>query len=188
MKGISMKSVVLAGALLTFASSAASANTLTPGFISYVPGASISYDASLVAAKLVSGDGFTIFDIGGFVLATTTAPAGWTVSFGALTQDFGAPVFGPDDAALMNVHFTYGGSTITAGASMSLGTFTIGTTWAGPLTSDDWVSQDHPNPPGTAIGTSASTTAVPTIPDGGSTMALLGLAMLSMGLLRRHLL
>ena len=198
MNGMSLRSVVLTGALL-LVSSAAWANTISPSFVSYTPGVEIVYSATHGQGELWSGDGFTIFDIGGFTGAV--APTNWTVSSSASTSPFGTVPAGTD-SALTNVHFTYTGTTLQNAGPLSLGTFIVSTTWAGPLTTDDWRSADHTFGRGGARGVvgnglpcsatrggcDGGTTSVPTnVPDGGSTMSLLGLAMLSAGLLRRHL-
>lgn len=185
MKGISIRSALIAGILVLVSAATARANTITPFLSGFDPGVSITYDAVVSSGELHAGDGFTIFDIGGFTGVIAT-PAGWTSSFSPTTSPFGSPL-GPDTFDT-NVHFTWTGST-TDVAFILYSSFIVGTT-ALALTVDDWVSRDHLlNPVGDgAMGPEVKAAIeVPAhVPDGGSTAALLGSVLFAFGMLRRR--
>lgn len=72
-------------------------------------------------SQLRSGDYFTIYDFGGYVENSTTAPADWSVQVGKLGPD--TPGLNPqDDPAINNLTFLYGGPTINTG-QVGLGNF-----------------------------------------------------------------
>jgi hypothetical protein len=190
MKGISIRSVLFAGVLVLVSAATARANTITPTTTAPAPtgftsGVSITYEAVVTSGELHFGDGFTIFDIGGFTAVLAT-PADWTFSTSATTSPFGTPL-GPD-AFDTNVHFTWIGSTTDIGFAI-YSSFIIGTT-ALATTIDDWVSRDHLlNPAGDgALGpeTKAVIVVPAHVPDGGSTAALLGSVLFAFGMLRRR--
>jgi hypothetical protein len=200
MHSIQIRSMVLAVVFVFAIATGARGNTILPLFDSFTPGVQIVYDATLGASELRppddpvpgSEDGFTIFDVGGFV-TVTSMPAGWSFS----TTNFGSPFGGPPiispDSVLTNVHFTWTGlpTIVLAGIHQD---FTI-TTTSTSLVLDSFVSRDHvpadldPTTSPFIVGPSIQgPILVPAaVPDQGSTMTLLGLAMLSIGLLRRHL-
>jgi hypothetical protein len=174
---------------------AARANTITPTTTGFTPGVSIVYSADLTSGEIQAGDGFTIFDIGGFT-GFGAIPAGWT-SLATLSgpATFGTPL-GIDDPALMNVTFTYNGASLEMGIGLlPLGSFTVLTTGTFTVT-DDWVSRDHllgqqgvidgtlgPGDKGQILVTRVGQI---TVPDGGSSVLLLGAALCTMALFRRR--
>jgi hypothetical protein len=170
------------------------ANTITPQLGAFVSGVSVDYRADHTSAELHSGDGFTIFDIGGFT-SVLSIPAGWTSSTAATGSPWGVAPLGADSASLVNVTFTYTGPTIeTVIGATTFFPFTIGTTGT-TLVTDDWTSRDH------LIGTAGvidgalgtphrDEILVPRVvstPDGGATAMLLGLGFLGAAGVRRKL-
>jgi hypothetical protein len=186
MKKLVTRTIVLALGLLISASSARS-NTITPYFGTFTSGVSIVYGATLTSGEIHSGDGFTIYDTGGFVSAS--APTDWLVTTSGTGSPFGSASLSTADlGGYTNVHFTYVGADVieTAGLVL-LGTFSISTT-ATTLVQDDWLSIDHlyePGPTSGAAGPVHTQTISVAVPDGGSTVALLGGALLALGSLRR---
>jgi len=160
-------------------------HTLTPSLASATPGGLWSYNADLTSGQLAAGDGFTIFDFDGYVAGSIAAPVDWTPSTALTGSPFGASL-GLDDPALINLTFTYNGPTINQaiGAQTFTG-FTANTTSLGQV-SDDWASHDHDITSAPATG-AQGTILVPgnTVPDGGSTVALLGVALAGLEGLRR---
>src|SRR5258706_14872649 len=74
MNGIPIRSVLLAAGLVALASVTARANTITPSTLGFIPGTAIVYGARLSSGEIhpgdgiTTGDGFTVFDIGGVLL------------------------------------------------------------------------------------------------------------------------
>lgn len=175
---------------------AAQANTITPTTMSFTSGISIIYGADLTSGEIHSGDGFTIFDIAGFT-GFGAVPANWVASSGLTGSTFGVPI-GADNAALTNVTFTYTGSPQEQSIGLlPLGSFVVFTTATTTVT-DDWVSRDHllgtqgvidgalgPGDRGSILVPAQAPTT--NVPDGGSSILLLGSALLGLGLLRRRL-
>ena len=194
MRVIPIKSVLLAGALLALVSVTASANTITPRFVSFTPGDRIVYDADFTSGELHAGDGFTIYDIGGFAGFGFIDPL-WT----ATATNFGTPFVPPAPPGLVvppdrfdeNVHFTYIGPTIQQLAVQVFGPFEVLTTGT-LLAIEDWKSADHTIGTigivgdGTPAGVGGATiVTVAAVPEPGSTMAFLGLGLMAVGMLRR---
>src|SRR5437762_4053345 len=86
-------------------------HTLTPSLASATPGGLWSYNADLTSGQLAAGDGFTIFDFGGYVAGSIAAPVDWTLSAALTGSPFGASS-GVDDPALTNLTFTCTGTTM----------------------------------------------------------------------------
>lgn len=174
----------------------AGANTITPTTSSFAPGSSITYSADLTSGEMHSGDGFTIFDIAGFT-GFGAIPANWTATSSLSGSTFGVPL-GPDDAALTNVTFTYGGAAVEQGfGQLILGSFVVNTTATLTVT-DDWVSRDHllgvqgvidgaigPGDRGSILVPSITGNTI-TVPDGGNALILFGAALAALGVLRRR--
>lgn len=192
-----LKGFVVAAAMLMMTVGAAPARATTiPFFVDFTPGVSIEYASLLFSGELHAGDGFTLYDIYGFGgVDLLGLPPQWSASATLTGSPFGAPPLSTaDDPGLANVSFTYLGPTIPFDPFNPVPTaftsFLIFTT-ASFLAFDDWVSADHfPNGGGPAFPISGQT-LVPsdtaaTVPDGGSTAALLGSALLGFGLLRRR--
>jgi hypothetical protein len=173
----------------------ARANTITPTTTAFTSGVSIVYSADLTSGELISGDGFTIFDLGGFT-GFGPIPANWTAVSSLLGPGtFGAPL-GVDDPTLTNVTFTYTGAPQEMGIGLlPLGTFTVFTTGTFTVT-DDWVSRDHllgqqgvidgALGPGDRGQILVPRVGQITVPDGGSSVLLLGAALCTMALFRRR--
>lgn len=177
----------------------ANANTITPQFTSFLAGTSITYSADHTSGHLEAGDGFTIFDIGGFT-SVLSDPVNWTASTSLSGGIFGIAPFGgagTDNPTLWNVTFTYTGPHVHQETlSTVYGPFVIGTTGT-ILVTDSWTSRDHAIDPAGAGDTfipgspHTDQILVPavggTVPDGGSTVSLLGLALVGLAALRRRI-
>jgi hypothetical protein len=186
MKGISMRSAVVASAIMVLTSGPVRANTITPIFIAGSAPGTFSYALQFTSGELRPGDGFTIFDFGGFAGVATT-PINWSSNATFTTSPWGTPISNTDDAALVNVHLTYNGPIVQEPLSSFIGPFAILTT-STVTSADEWVSQDHI----LALGlpsVNKGGTVVPgaplVVPDGGWTLAFLGLSLLTIGMLRR---
>jgi VPDSG-CTERM motif len=182
-------------ALGLFAGSRVSANTITPSVtLASTPGLWI-YSADLTSGELHAGDGFTIFDFGGYVAGSVVAAPGWTASVALLGSIYGAPVIDADNPGEVNLTFTYTGPPIqmVIGA-LPFTPFSALTTYT-DVRVDSWISQDHEIGSPLVIGDGPlgtvhrDTILVPAtnIPDGGSTVALLGLGLLAVDRMRRKL-
>jgi len=163
-------------------------HTLTPSVATATPGGLWSYNADLTSGELQAGDGFTIFDFGGYVSGSIAAPVDWTPSTALTGSPFGASS-GVDDPALTNLTFTYTGATVNRaiGATTFMG-FNANTTFTAQA-SDDWRSQDHDALAHLLATPANGTILVPApasqVPDGGPTVALLGLALTGIEATRR---
>jgi len=163
-------------------------HTLTPSVASATPGGLWSYNADLTSGQLAAGDGFTIFDFDGYVAGSIAAPVDWTPSTALTGSPFGASS-GVDDPALTNLTFTYTGATVNRaiGATTFMG-FNANTTFTAQA-SDDWRSQDHDALAHLLATPANGTILVPApasqVPDGGPTVALLGLALTGIEATRR---
>ena len=150
-------------------------HTLTPSLASATPGGLWSYNADLTSGQLAAG----------YVAGSIAAPVDWTPTTALTGSPFGASL-GLDDPALINLTFTYNGPTINQaiGAQTFTG-FTANTTDLGQV-ADDWASHDHDITSAPATG-AQGTILVPSnaVPDGGSTVALLGVALAGLEGLRR---
>jgi hypothetical protein len=191
MKVNAVKSGLLAVALVALASGSAWANTITPKLVGFTPGSDITYEAELTSGEIHPGDGFTIYDIGGFTGFIAIDPL-WTAVANNLPSPWtdGSPLTTPDSVDL-NVHFTYMGPADEVQFGETLySPFKLATT-SMFLVTDDWESQDH------LLGTAGvidggvadshqNTISVPAhVPDGGSTAMLLGSVLFAFGALRR---
>jgi hypothetical protein len=139
-----------------------------------------------------AGDGFTIFDIGGFTgIDIAALPAGWVAGSSVFGSPFSPPPSLGPDTADVNVHFTYmGGAVEVADGAATFVPFTVFTTSLVRVT-DDWLSRDH------LLGTEGVIDGGPAtahrdeilvpahVPDGGSTAMLLGSVLFAFGALRR---
>jgi hypothetical protein len=194
---------ILIGAA-ALAGATAHANTITPIFTAFTPGVSITYSANHSSGHLEAGDGFTIFDIGGFT-SVLSVPTNWTSSTSLLGGIFGIAPFPstPDNPTLTNVTFTYTGAHVHQETGFTIyAPFVIGTTGTTTVI-DSWTSRDHvisaanqTNPPTEFVPGAPHTDEImvpavaPTttnVPDGGSTVGLLGLALVGLAVLRRRI-
>ena len=165
-------------------------HTITPFVISNNSPGTWTYGANLSSGAVNAGDGFTIFDFGGLVPGSVTAPAGWTITVGPGSV-LSVPAIGthPDNPAIDNLLFIWSGATIgpTLGLQF-LGNFTADTTSTG-VTMVSWSSRDH-DPAGAVGAPHNDVIAAPaggrtTVPEGGATVALLGIGLTSLEALRR---
>jgi hypothetical protein len=176
-------------------------HTITPSVVSINSPGVWTYAANLSSGQVLNGDGFTIFDFGGYVANSIFAPSGWTATAQLTGSVFGIapPASNPDNPALFNLLFTRSGGTLgpTVIGTLSLGNFGA-TTTSTSTTFVGWSSRDHfptgnPPLPGTdhadIILAPDAPRAVPdggaTVPDGGATVALLGIALTGLGAMRK---
>jgi hypothetical protein len=152
-----------------------------------------TYDAKVSSGTVMNGDGFTIFDFGGYVDGSIFAPVGWTFTAGAGSVLGVAPVGFVDNPAIPNLLFTRSGGTIgPINGEQSLGEFGASTTFTSS-TFVAWTSRDHlpfGNPPNAGADHSdfimaPAPGAPPPVPDGGATVALLGIALAGVEGMRR---
>jgi hypothetical protein len=143
-----------------------------------------TYTADLSSGQAMNGDGFTIFDFGGYVAGSIFAPAGWSAVAQLTGSVLGVapPASNPDDPSLFNLLFTRIGGTLgpTSGI-INLGNFGATTTFTS-TTFVGWSSRDHfptgnPPAPGTDHADIILAPAPSAVPDGGATVALLGIAL-----------
>ena len=204
MNGIPIRSALLAAGLVAVASVTARANTITPSTQGWLPGIAIVYGARLSSGEIhpgdgiTTGDGFTIFDIGGFAGFGTIAP-NWVATSGpGSLYSLGSQ--GPDDPGLTNVTFRYTGLPFEANfGDIFLGSFFVLTS-STALTTDDWVSRDHmlgtpfvidgvtANPHRDEILVPEAPVTGTAVPDNGPTLTFLGLGLLAVGTVRRRIL
>jgi hypothetical protein len=190
-----IRNAILAISAVAMLGSTLRANTITPSLapLGFVPGVSITYNADHTSGELHPGDGFTIFDIGGFT-GYLGVPAGWVALPATAT---GSPWVPPapgvvGDSGDANVHFEYVGRAVENLGAFTFFGFVVGTT-STTLTVDDWRSADHEiNTIGPIDGVAATvgfaTIVVPAhVPDGGSTIALLGAGVFALGFFRRKI-
>jgi len=164
------------------------ANTVTPQFTSFNSGTgTVVYSADLTSGELWDGDGFTIFDVGGFTGFGLLSP-GWTASV-TVGSPYGAPLVA--DNADANLTFVYHGATTeVAFGATAFTPFTVLTN-SHSLVTDDWTSRDHLLGVAGVIdgamgpGDRASILVPAHVPDGGSTVVLLGAALAGLAIWKR---
>ena len=147
----------------------------------------------LSSGTAMNGDGFTIFDFGGYVAGSIFAPSGWTAVAQLTGSVLGiAPPAGyVDNPGEFNLLFTRNGGTIgPINGMQDLGHFEATTTFTSTAFVG-WSSRDHlpfgsPPGPGTDHADFIEAPAPGgTVPDGGATVALLGIALTGLGAMRR---
>lgn len=89
-----------------------------------VGGFTWNYTANVTLSQMVNpGDFFTIYDFGAFTAGSNLQPAGWTFS-SSLVGTNPSLVIPTDNPSLMNLTWTYNGSTPITGAAL-LGSFSV---------------------------------------------------------------
>jgi hypothetical protein len=194
------RSLVVVAALIGACAASAGANTITPTFVGVTDLGNGTYrwdyNASLengrLDADLVATDEFfTFYDIRGYVAGSASVasalPAGrWTASESLLGK---TPVGqNPADGATgMNVSFTYtSNTTLAKSASFSLGTFSFVSTFSQWDPDGLWASQDLQRTGTPNVQWAVARIELPT-PDGGSTLTLLGSALVAISMAARKL-
>jgi len=162
-------------------------HTITPSVVSTSAPGIWTYTADLSSGQVNNGDGFTIFDFGGYVAGSIFAPSGWSATVALTGSVLGVtpPSGYVDDPTLLNLEFTRTGGLIgPTNSVLNLGSF-------GATTTDlaqgfvAWSSRDH-TPLGAVGADHADVILAPgAVPDGGSTVALLGVALAGLEGLRR---
>jgi len=193
MKSKFYKLTVLIAALLGSAVLARASITVTE--VSAIgAGPSIwTYNASFLNSTLNNGDFFTLNDFG--LGAPIAVPAGWAFSE-SLTGPNSLPA--TDNPSVLNATFTWvgGNSAVISANPSTLVNQLFGLSSPGSIsamTAADYTTIDHVTSglvAGTqsrVIGSIAVPSSVVTVPDAGTTVALLGCALLSLGGLRRKL-
>jgi hypothetical protein len=169
-------------------------HTITPSVVSISSPGVWTYAAMLSSGTAMDGDGFTIFDFGGYVAGSILAPAGWSAVAQLTGSVLGiAPPAGyVDNPGEFNLLFTRTGGTIgPINGMQDLGHFEATTTFTSTAFVG-WSSRDHlpfgsPPGPGTdhADYIEAPARGGSAVPDGGATVALLGIALTGLGAMRR---
>lgn len=171
---------------ITLISSSAFANTITPEFVSSDAAGNWIYQIDIVTSQLQNGDFFTINDFGPAVLVA--APATWTFSQ-ANTGPNALPLGGLDDPTIANLTFTWNAGVTNVVSALNIGPFHVLSPFGAPTTFDFWTSQDHlinvGGPAQGAFGNIEVPVQEQRVPDGGSTMALLGMTLVAVAGLRR---
>ena len=153
-----------------------------------------TYSAALLNGKVRAGEGLvTIYDFRGFVSGSATAPLGWSFSSngtGTTPGDLGPVGNLFDDSGIPNLTWTYTGSekiNLSSSTTVDLGSFSADSTLSDSGL-DKYVTQDRSLPSDAAadgaVSGSFGSTDVPiqrVVPDGGSSVILLGLALLGLG-------
>jgi hypothetical protein len=164
-------------------------HTITPSVASINSPGIWTYDAMLSSGQVMNGDGFTIFDFGGYVGGSIFAPLGWSAVAQLTGSVLGvpAPASNPDDPALFNLLFTRTGGTVgPTNGMLDLGHFGATTTDTSS-TFVGWSSRDH-LPTGGTGNPHEDIILAPApgaVPDGGATVALLGIALAGLEGMRR---
>ncbi len=194
------KIIVVSCGALALALGQAQANTISVGANpSTAPdGANFkwTYTASLLNGQLRAGEGIiTIYDFRGYVGGTAFAPADWSFSsslVGTTPADLAPVGVLFDDPTIPNLTWSYTGANVgspNTSSPVSLGSFGADSTLS-DSDLDKYVTQDRSNPsdaaPNGALSGSFGSTDVPVqrvqqVPDGGSSMILLGMALLGLG-------
>jgi hypothetical protein len=198
--------LVVSAGVLALTGLSANANTISVGVISHVDdgsGGQIWTYPIIFNNSSISSSQPTSFDINDFGALKTTGslPLGWTftpgVAFTLTTPlvgpNFGLPGFQPNNPAVSDVVITFTGSANLGGGAqtfnLQLETALTGTGGRANFFSQDIVATGDLAGSPNAVQQNITTPAgVPvTVPDGGVTVMLLGVALSGLGLLRRKL-
>jgi hypothetical protein len=194
MKGDYMETTKCLVVSLLFAALASAADaTIAPYVVTTTSGGAWTYGGKVSSGQVNFGDGFTIFDFGGYVNASIFAPAGWTptVQLSGSVLNVAPPVGYVDDPSLFNLLFTRTGTTVgPTNGVIDLGLFGATTTFTS-TTLVGWSSRDHtpeiPGHPSMVAQPHADSILAPSVPDSGPTVALLGIGLAGIEAIRRVL-
>ena len=136
-------------------------------------------------SQLVAGDYFTIYDFGGLVSGSATAPDGWSVLVDK-PNSTPARLNPQDDTSIPNLTFTYSGPTITG--QLGLGNFWASSS-SGQSSASFFTARTHRTSDGRVDSNITETTVpVPVAPPSGvpepATLALAGLGLPLLALTR----
>lgn len=193
----SLRALLCGAAVAAALGSQALANTITVTDISTTGSGPYTwtYGASHSNGVINAGEGrVVIYDFYGYIPGSATAPANWsfhTVLVGGTSAgvDTAVNILNTDDANVVNLCWEYTGPVITTatGVSVNLGNFSADSIYG--LAQDDYYgTQDRGLPARPQLSGSFGPIHVPlpqSVPDGGSSMALLGTALLAVEGLRR---
>jgi hypothetical protein len=188
-----IRSILVAAVILVTGAASAAANTIAPSFTGITDLGDGTYrwnyeayvtNGRLDADAAATEEFFTLYDIRGYVAGSATASGGWTASdhlLGKTPTNFLLTT--PDSPFLLNVSFTYSSTTeIKCNAPCLVGTFSFRST-LNRITLGNWTSQDLAQN-SNATQDAEGLIELPSLPDGGSTMAFLGLGLIVLGTLR----
>lgn len=193
----SLRALVCGAAVAAALGSQALANTITVTDVSTTGSGPYTwtYNASHSNGRIFANEGrVVIYDFYGYVPGSATAPANWsfhTINSGGTSAgvDAAVNILNPDDASAVNLCWTYTGPLITtpSGGFTDLGNFSAKSIYR--LSQEDYYgTQDRGLPARPNLSGSFGPINVPlphALPDGGSSMALLGTALLAVEGLRR---
>ena len=184
MKNLRNTILALVGAIALLSSSA-NANTINVDFVGVVPngggGSDWTYQYSTTNSFLTAGESFfTIYDFG--AAAVVVSPGTWT--FSQLASGPVAPgVLVTDNPGILNATFTWSGATGFVGTTGPI-LFTLHSALGVTAVPVDWSSFDR-DIGGTPSSGRGSVSAPNVVPDSGSAVALLGIALTGIEGVRR---
>jgi len=188
MKNLSKTILALLGAIMLLGSTA-QANTITLMYVSTTPGLggtfNWNYTVTFANSRLVTADFFTINDFGPVNSSVFLLPLGFTPTqafIGTNVPGLLATLPYTDNPSVLNVTFTYGGPTLDLALTFPL----ILNSNFGLTSTGAYNSGDHSTSPPDLASHATGFLPVPnSIPDGGSAVTLLGIALAGIEGVRR---
>jgi hypothetical protein len=187
---------VFAGLTLVSFTARATATVTDPVLAPAGVNTMFTYFANLDNGQIGAGspapyDGqIVIFDFGGYVPGSIFAPAGWVATV-QLTGGSGTPYTGIDDPTITNLVFNYTGPLVadpSTPGSTPLGGFGALSHFSGTYVPGNFDYSSGDQTPAGANSFSGGTVALPAaVPDGGTTVSLLGIVLVGVEALRRKL-